>query len=343
MKAAVIRRRGNQKFLNIEDVPNPTPAADEALVKVSYVGICGSDSHGYRQLDNPSRSEGLIMGHELSGVVAQTGGTIPEGTRVAVDPQIVCGVCPPCRAGWISICDNKRVLGSSRHGLLQGGMAEYVAVPEANLYELPETVNDVQAAAIEPLSNALHAVGRAESVTGSNVVVIGGGSIGLFYVQCLKRAGARTVTVVEPNAFRQAAAATAGADRVLDPRNDDVVQSVRQSTAGFGADIVVEAVGISDTYRSAIEIVRKRGQVLCFGAVQEAALFPLMDILHKEVTLIGCTGVNDETNESITALADRSLSVDSVVTHTLPLEQADEAMAILADPDSRSLKVMLAP
>lgn len=346
MKAAVIRLVDGRKTLTTEDVEVPIIDDDDVLVKVAAAGICGSDLHGFLDPAGTARREGLIMSHEPSGVIAAVGKSVSEltpGMRVTVDPQITCGRCVPCSRGWISICDNKRVLGSSLRGFAQGAFAEYLSVNQKQVFEVPEEVSDHEAAMIEPLSNAIHVVNRAEIKLGDTVVIFGAGTLGLCMVQAAKLAGTGTLIVSDTSDFRLAIARELGADITLNPTRQRVADEVLSRTGGQGADVIIESVGIDTTYQEAISSVRKRGRVMFFGAVQDMVTLPLLPILHKELSLIGCTGANAETKIAIDMVAQRKIDVAKIVTHRYSLDQAQEAMDVLSTAGSQTVKVQVLP
>ncbi len=346
MKAAIIHRENGTKVLRTDDIPDPECGPAQVVVRVRNAGICGSDVHGFLDPISTARTEGLIMSHEAAGEIAAVGSDVSGwvvGNRVTVDPQVTCGVCGPCRNGWISICDNKRVTGSSLHGFQQGAMAEYLAVHAKQVCAVPDRLSYAEAAAIEPLANALHVIRRAEPANSDVVVVLGMGPLGLCLLQCLKATGVGTVVATDLADHRLAAARTLGADHTVNVGADDLTTVVRQLTSGSGADIVIEAVGIDVTYWQAIDIVRKRGKIMFFGAVQDTVTMPLLSILHKEITIIGCTGANDETPDAVRLVAERAVDLASIITHRFSLDAAQRAIETMCDPEQHAIKVQVLP
>lgn len=346
MKASVIRRAESAKVLVLEDAPTPEPGPGEVLVRVRASGICGSDLHGFLDAEGTNRRDGLIMGHEAAGDVAAVGEGVTKvavGDRVTVDPQVVCGVCEPCRRGWISICENKRVTGSSLRGFEQGAMAEYIAVAETQVYLLPENIDYRVGAMIEPLSNAVHVVNRADVQLGDVVVVVGAGTLGLCILQAVVASGAETIVVSDTSDFRLDVARTLGATITVNPLRDNLRDTVAETTVGRGADIVIESVGIDATYQDTIHIVRKRGKIMFFGAVQPTVTVDLMPILHKEITILGCTGANDETRIAIDMVSKGQVDLRPLITHEFSLADAQAAFQAMADPASQSIKVQVIP
>lgn len=345
MKAAVIRRRSGRKVLLSEDVPQPAPGPGQVLIKVSRSGICGSDLHGFLDATGTARADGLIMGHETSGTIAALGKGISglsTGERVTVDPQVSCGRCPPCRNGWISICEHKRVTGSSQRGFVQGSMAEYLAADAHQVYPVPPEISDAASAMIEPLANALHVLNRAGDPIPEVAVVLGCGPLGLCVIQGLRARGADTVIATDLSPGRLQLGKQLGADVIVDAHTESLEQVVRDLSPR-GADLVVESVGVSPTYSQAINVARKRGRVMFFGAIQPTVALPLLPILHKELHLIGCTGANDETNEAIDLVATGVITLEPMLTHTFDLDHAQQGLDVLSDPDAGAIKVQVTP
>lgn len=350
MRAAVVRRDVDRvKHLVVEEQAAPVPQADEVLVRVGLVGICGSDLHGVLDVDSTAREDGLALGHEISGHVEALGEEVSShdlalGDLVTIDPQVVCGRCVACREGWISICEHKRVLGSSLRGFEQGGLRELVAVPRTLVHRVPTGVGLEDAALVEPLANAWHVVARAGAGPGQSVVVLGAGPLGLCMIQCLRAAGVSAVVVSEPSQVKREVALAMGADAVVDPSDPGALRrEVATRTDGVGADVVIESVGITATYREALEVVRKRGKVMFFGAVVPDVELPLLRILHRELELIGCTGANDETAAAIAALADGTVDLSAIPRATVGLADAEDGLARLADPGSGVVKLFVSP
>lgn len=345
MKAAVIRLENDKKVLRIEDVEDPSVGDYDVLIRIMASGICGSDLHGFLDSAGTARRDGLIMGHEAAGEVVEVGRLVTRvavGDRVTIDPQMICGTCVPCRNGWISICDNKRVTGSSLRGFEQGTMAELASIPERQVYVVPNTMDFSEAAMIEPLSNALHLVNRANILLGDTVVIYGAGTLGLCILQGVVIAGAGRIIVSDTATNRLEIAKSMGANVVLNPMTSDIHSEVLKLTDNRGADVVIESVGIDATYQDAIATVRKRGRVMFFGAVQDTVTLPLLPILHKEITLVGCTGANDETQLAIGMVASGRVDLRAMLTHQLPLAEAQEAFDILSAPNL-AVKIQLTP
>lgn len=345
MRAAVIRVDADRKVLRTEEFDLRQAGEHDVLIRVRAAGICGSDLHGFLDSEGTARREGLIMGHEGSGDVTAVGTGVTRavvGDRVTIDPQVTCGTCVPCRHGWISICDNKRVIGSSLRGFEQGTMAEFAVVHEKQVFQLPDEVSYADGAMVEPLSNALHVVNRAATRLGDTVVILGAGTLGLCILQGIKLAGAARIVVSDTSDHRLDVARRLGADVTLNPTRQSIREEVRALTSGLGADTVIESVGIDATYQEAIHTVRKRGKVMFFGAVQDTVTVDLLPILHKELDLVGCTGANDETQIAIDMIAEGRINVNALLTHEFDLAEAQQAFDVLSSPN-RAIKVQINP
>lgn len=344
MKAAVIAE--GHRF-DVKEVPVPEIGSQEVLVQVKAVGICGSDVGGFFAEVPKSRVPGLIMGHEGSGVVAKVGSEVTHvavGDRVAIDPQIYCGTCYACRHGWTSICESKKVTGSSLRGFVNGLFAEYAVINGYQAFKIPETLSFISAAMIEPVSNAVHVANRISPSLGDFVVVIGAGALGLSIIQTLKLKGVGKIVVLDISSFRLERAKELGAHAVINTAQEDAVALIKEMTGGVGSDYVVESAGLGATYRMAISLVRKRGTIVAFGALVDQIEIDLLPILHKEITIVGSTGANAPEVEYAIELLDRkAIVVDPIVTHTFGLDDAEKAMYLFKDPKASPIKVMIEP
>jgi L-iditol 2-dehydrogenase len=255
MKALVLEE---YNLLVFKDVAKPTANNHEVLVEVKAVGICGSDVHG---MDGSTgrRIPPLIMGHEASGVIVETGKNVKGwnvGDRVTFDSTIYRLDDWYTRKGHYNLSDNRMVLGVSCPDFKRdGAFAQYVAIPEHILYKIPENVTFEQAAMVEPVAVALHSVNLSGVKINDTAVVFGSGMIGLFIIQLLKLAGCRVIAV-DVLQEKLDMAVKAGADVVLNAQTDNVPGEIKKLTQYRGADFAYEAVGISPTIQSAVESLR---------------------------------------------------------------------------------------
>jgi L-iditol 2-dehydrogenase len=226
-------------------------------------------------------------------------------------------------------------------GYRNGANAEYICVPAENVYRMPDALSFDEGSMAEPVGNAVHLVRRAGVEAGSRVVIIGAGAIGLVALQAAKAAGAARVTAVDISGFKRDLARTLGADEALDPAAEDVVARVRDGTGGLGVDIVLECCGIAETYRMAIDVVRKRGVIGVFGYLDEEISFPMRTIIFSELTLIGSTGFYWPEDPALELMAEKKIDVGPLITHTYGLEQSQQAYEMAEAPEA--IKVIINP
>jgi L-iditol 2-dehydrogenase len=326
------------------DVPDPQIADDEVLVKVRACGICGSDVHG---MDGSTgrRRPPIIMGHEAAGVIAEVGKRVngwSQGDRVTFDSTIFCGACWYCQRGWINLCDNRRVLGVSCEDYRRdGAFAEYVALPQRVLYRLPDAVAFEQAAMVEPLSVAVHAVGRTPISLGDTAVVMGAGMIGLLVVQALRVAGCGKIIAVDLEPQKLKLALTLGADISLKADECDVSTVVRSHTLGRGADVAMEAIGLSATINTAIASLRKGGTLTLVGNTRPSVDIPLQSVVTRQLTLAGSCASNGEYPACLDLLGRKAINADALISASAPLAEGGLWFNRLYDGEPGLLKVIL--
>jgi 2-desacetyl-2-hydroxyethyl bacteriochlorophyllide A dehydrogenase len=313
--------------LRLDEVPIPVPNPGEVLIRVHRCGICGTDLH-IAKGNFPAPNLPLVLGHEFSGTVAATGGEVTHvsaGDHVVVDINISCGHCYFCRRGQKLFCPYVAQLGVHS----AGGLAEYVSAPAANVYTLPDSVSLDTAAYVEPLACAVHGQDRIGIRSGETVLVIGGGPMGLAHITLSRLGGASKVIVSEPDATRRNRAASLGADELVDPFQTPVRDAVADLTGGIGPDVVIEAVGSIPTYESAVEVVRRGGRVLAYGAPPQDATMALrpFDIYAKELTIVGSyAGTYDTWPRAIQLLAANRFDPNLIVDSVRPLGEAIDAI-----------------
>ena len=340
MKALVLE---SYKSFAFRDFEEPVPRDDEALIRVRACAICGSDVHG---MDGTSgrRIPPIVMGHEASGVIERPakGSRLTAGTPVTFDSTVWCGVCAYCRQGRVNLCEDRRVLGVScaeyrRHG----AMADLVAIPERILYPLPVGISFTTAALVEPVSIAVHAVGRAPLELGQTCLVVGAGTIGVLVVQVLRARGAGMVLAVDPVEARRAQAREAGADAVASP--EAAPDMVRQATGGRGVDHVWEAVGAKDTLALSLACVRKGGTITLVGNLTPEVSFAQQAAVTREITLYGSCASAGEYPACLDLISRGKVRVDNLVTHVRPLAEGADWFRRLYARESGVTKVVLTP
>jgi L-iditol 2-dehydrogenase len=343
MKALLLSEYGR---LEMVEIPMPRPAPDEVLIRVEACGICGSDVHGY---DGGSgrRIPPIVMGHEAAGTIAALGSESSElrvGDRVTFDSTFYCGECDYCRKGEVNLCERRQVLGVSTPEFRRpGAFADYVAVPKRVLYPLPANVSFSEAAMIEPLAVAVHAVSLANISTGDSALVVGAGMIGLLVLQALREARCSRVIVTDIDDTRLALALELGASSVINAKTTDVVAEVHRLTSGVGVDVALEAVGSTPTIKTAIESVRKGGTVTLIGNVTPTAEIPLQIVVSRQIRLQGSAGSAGEYPKCILLLESGAVTVKPLITAVAPLEQGAEWFGRLHAREPNLMKVILAP
>ena len=343
MKALVLKE---YKKFSFEEAPKPEVRPDEVLVRVKACGICGSDVHG---MDGSTgrRRPPIIMGHEASGVIADTGKSVSgwkAGDRVTFDSTIYCGECEYCREGLINLCDRRRVLGVSCEDYRQhGAFAEFVAIPPRILYRVPEGLPYEHAAMVEPFAIALHAIRRSPPALNDTVVVVGAGMIGLALVQALSQAGCGRLIVLDVADGRLAMATKFGATHAVNSGNENGVAAINALTHQQGADISFEAVGVTATVDLALRCLRKGGSTTLVGNVAPKIDFPLQIAVTRELAIHGSCASRGEYPACLDMLARGTLKAEPLISATAPLSEGAEWFDRLYKKEPGLLKVVLTP
>lgn len=326
------------------DSPAPTLNPGDVMIRVKACGICGSDIHG---MDGSSgrRIPPIIMGHEAAGVITQVADDVSgwsKGDRVTFDSTIYCGKCEYCKADNVNLCNDRRVMGVSPGNYRQhGAFAELVAVPSRILYRLPENLSYVEAAFVEPVSIALHAVNRMPVKGEESAVVVGAGMIGLLVIQALKTKGLRHIIAVDIDQEKLRVAEKMGASDVV-ISNEDAIDSIHDLT-GDGADLAMEVVGINDTLNLAIASLRKGGSLGLVGNLAPETQFPLQEVVTRELTLYGSCSSSGEYPEALRCIADGRMNVEPLISKIAPLAEGAKWFERLYSGKEKLLKVILEP
>ena len=333
------------KHLEVTDLPVPRAGADEVLVRVAACGICGSDVHGY---DGSSgrRIPPIVMGHEAAGTVAAIGSAVTgfaEGDRVTFDSTIYCGACGYCRRGEVNLCDNRQVLGVSCGDYRRAGaFAEFVAVPSRIVYRLPDNLSFEEAAMLEAVSVAIHAVSLAQVSANSTALVVGAGMIGLLIVQVLRAAGCSRILVTDIDSSRLKLAEDVGAHAALSAELG-VASQVGKLTGGAGVDTAIEAVGHADSVKASIESVRKGGTVVLVGNIAPEVTLPLQKVVTRQIRLQGSCASAGEYPRAMELLASGAIQVKNLITAIAPLAEGPLWFERLHAREPNLMKVILRP
>jgi L-iditol 2-dehydrogenase len=349
MKALVLTEYSRLELL---DVDRPAPGPGDVLIRVAACGICGSDVHGY---DGSSgrRIPPLVMGHEAAGTVAAVGPAAAgwpavrrfrTGDRVTFDSTVYCGECPFCLRGQINLCDRRQVIGVSPGDYRRNGaFAEYIAVPERIVYPLPGDIPFAEAAMLEAVSVALHAVAITGVRGGETALVIGAGMIGLLTLQAARAAGCSRVFVADVDHTRLRLAQSMGATEVLHSSEDDPVRECRRLTDGAGVDLAFEAVGRDQTVAAAIHAVRKGGAVTLIGNIAPQVALPLQHVVSRQIRLQGSAASAGEYPQAIELLQSGRIQVKPLITAVAPLEDGPRWFERLHAGEPNVMKIVLAP
>lgn len=312
--------------IGLHDEPEPVAGPGETLVRVGAVGLCGSDLHWWTEgsIGDAVLAAPLVLGHEVAGTVADG----PRaGQAVALDPAVPCGRCEVCSSGHRNLCPQVVFAG---HGTTDGGLRELVAWPDAQVHALPDGMSAATASVLEPLGVAVHALDLAHVRLGSSVAVVGCGPIGLLLVQAARAAGATTVVAVEPLAHRRAAAQAYGADLVLDPAAlaPEGMFLTGDGLGAPGVDVVLEVVGNAAAVELAVRAARPGGRVVLVGIPDDdRTAFPASVARRKGLTLAVVRRMKEVYPRAIELVQRGLVDAASLVSHTFPLEQVEQAFA----------------
>ena len=314
-------------------------AEDEMLIKILAASICGTDVHILADPPGVAANTGIILGHECVGEVVKVGKRVRgfrPGDHLILDNNLTCGVCPACRSGHSNMCTNVRSMGVH----IDGVFAEYAVAPESACVKIPANIPLRKAIFAEPLNCVMGAIKKLKIMPGDTAVVLGGGPIGLYFTGLLRACGAGRVIVSEVSSFRSDFAKINGADRVVNPVQEDLQAAVLAETEGVGADIVIDAVGslITDALRTA----RPGGQILLFGMNAKAsAEIHQNDITSRDLKLMGnFIGLHTLTNVA-NVLRTGVVDFENMITHELPLSRFGEGLEAMRK--GQALEVVLYP
>ncbi|GAB2517809.1 galactitol-1-phosphate 5-dehydrogenase [Spirosoma aerophilum] len=346
MKALVLTEYNH---LHVQDVPKPSIRPNEVLVRVQAVGICGSDVHG---MDGSSgrRIPPIVMGHEASGIIAEVGSDVKNwatGDRVTFDSTVYVLDDWYSRRGQYNLSDGREVVGVSTPDFKRNGaFAEYVAIPQHILYAVPDNVSFTQAALVEPVAVALHAVSLTPIQVNDSAVVVGSGMIGLFIIQVLKLAGCGTIIAIDLDDDRLALAQKLGATHTLNAgmqQGLDLAKQVQDLTHGRGADVSFEVVGAGPTVKTAIDCVRKGATVTLVGNLAPTVEMPLQAIVTRQLRLQGSCAINGEYEAALALISSGRVNVEAILSAEVPLVEGADWFDRLYNKEKGLIKVVLRP
>ncbi|MDY4769562.1 MAG: NAD(P)-dependent alcohol dehydrogenase [Lachnospiraceae bacterium] len=326
-KAAFMQ--GTDKMV-LKEIPVPEISDKQVLVKLEYVGICGSDVHYYHAgrcgSYEVNLAEDYMLGHECSGMVVEVGAgvtSLKAGDRVALEPGITCGKCEFCKSGKYNLCPDVVFLATPP---VQGCYEEYIAFPEDMCFKLPDNVSTLEGCLVEPLSVGFHAANQGDVQVGDTVVILGGGCIGLVTLLSCKAHGAGQIIVADLVDARLEKAKELGATHVINSKEKDVKEEIARLTNGRGVDKVFETAGSPVTIAMTPFLVCKGGTIVLVGiSAQEEITYNFAQIMDKEATIKSVFRYRNIYPKAISAIASGAIDVKKIVTHEFDLDHIQEA------------------
>lgn len=338
MKAALYEGKGK---IRIVEIPKPTPKIDEALVKVKYAGICGSDLEFYKAGLWPTPG---VLGHEITGTVVELGSGVKKwkvDDRVTIDPALNCGKCFYCQNGYRNLCDGSfEGIGIGRNG----GFAEYLLVPARCLIKLPDEVPNKYGTVFDQIGTCLQGLKASNFIAGNSAVVLGLGTMGQFMFQCLKVAGASTIVVVEKNPYRLEIAKQFNPDLALNKLS--LARIRRANKRGVsGADFVFECSGVPTLVNAALDVVRKGGTIVQIGIWDKALEINLLKYVLNQNRIQGVMGcVREDLEFSVELVARKLIDPGPIITKIIPLDDiVEEGFECAIDPQTKEIKILVEP
>lgn len=328
----------------LEHVPVPAVGPNDVLIRVGAVGLCGTDLHIYtwdhwaqRRVKPP-----VTIGHEFMGHVVALGDAVRAvrvGDRVSAEGHLACGVCTLCRTGQAHICEHVRIIGVDT----DGAFADYIRMPESNVWKLDPAIPDAWAAVFDPLGNAVHTV-MAAGVSTKSVVITGVGSIGLMAIPVARAAGAAKVFAVDVNPQKLALAARVGADATFSATQPDLVADIVARTGGDGVDVLLEMSGSGSAIDNGLAMVRNGGVAALLGIPSDEVEINLAErIIFKGLTVLGINGrrMFETWYQTQALVTSGRVDLAPIITHELRFEQYDEAFALMCSGEAAKIVLTL--
>lgn len=336
MKALVIDTVGHAEFCEVEQ---PKPTADDVVLEVHHVGLCGSDLNTFRGA-NPLAELPRIPGHEIGGVIHEVGANVPSeftiGAAAIVIPYSTCGTCSSCLSGRVNACKFNQTLGVQK----DGGMCSHLAVHHNRLI-LNDVLAPAHLALVEPLSVGFHAVARGRVMAGETVVVLGGGMIGVGAMLGAKARGARVIAI-EVSEDKRQPLLDLGVECVLNPVTEDLDARLKDLTDGHGPHVVIEAVGLPETFRSAVDLVCFSGRVVYVGYAKSEVSYNTSLFNLKEIDIMGSRNATRDDFDAVIAFLETEENLaQSLISRTFSWAEADTAFSYWETNRNNTLKVMI--
>lgn len=333
MRAVCLKK---PEHIGIIEIDKPSPKPGEALIKVRAMGICGSDIGAYRGT-NPLVSYPRVIGHEIAGEVAEIGANsrgLKPGDRVILDPYIFCANCYPCSLRRTNCCEDLKVLGVQT----EGGMAEYFTHPAELLIPVPDSIAWEHVPLAEPVTIALHAMHRTRLKAGEKIAINGAGAIGLLMALCAKAYGAEPI-IVDLVDERLRFARELGIEHTINPRNQDMIETLRDLTGGRMAEVVCEASGANAAIRNTLDMVAYAGRIAFTGWPSGETSLPTAVITKKEIDIVGARTSAGEFEEAIELMVSGRVPAYRLLSKTVTLDEVPAMVKEQSEHPDRYLKV----
>jgi threonine dehydrogenase-like Zn-dependent dehydrogenase len=331
VKAVVLKESG---VAAIESVADTTETADEVLLKVRMIGLCGSDLNSFRG-KNPMVSFPRIPGHEIGATVVSGGTSLQPGTSVTVVPYTSCGTCPSCLRGRTNACQFNQTLGVQRDGAL----TEYISVPASKLITGNLSVKEL--CLVEPLTVGFHAIARGRVTNTDTVAIIGCGGVGLGAVAGSRERGATTIAI-DVDEAKLALAKSAGAHHVINTKSEELHQRLQELSSGRGPDVIVEAIGLPQTFLAAVEEVAFTGRVVYIGYTKEPVAYETRLFVQKELDVLGSRNALPEDFQAVVRmLEEKRFPVDAAISSIIPMEAVPDALQAWSANPSQVQKILV--
>lgn len=314
--------------MEIQEASVPVPKDDEVLIKVEYVGICGSDVHGFESgpfipPSDPNQKIGL--GHECAGTVADIGGKVTKfkvGDRVNIEPGVPCGKCRFCLEGKYNICPSVDFMATQPN--YRGALTNYLCHPENFTYKIPDNMSIMEGALVEPAAVGMHAAIQADVKPGKKIVILGAGCIGLMTLQACKVMGATEIIMVDIIEKRLEMARKLGAMEIINPKTTDTVARVKEVLGDWGADIVFETAGAQATAKQTPLLVMRGGKIMIVGTIPGETPIDFLKI-NREVSIQTVFRYANNYPMTIEAISSGHFNVKSMVTNIYDYEDVQNA------------------
>jgi threonine dehydrogenase-like Zn-dependent dehydrogenase len=334
MKAVVLKEPG---LALVESISDPIPSQKTVLLKVRMVGLCGSDLNSFRG-KNPMVAFPCVLGHEVAATLiddVESNAVLKSGTDVTLSPYTSCGSCPSCLRGRANACQFNQTLGVQR----DGAMTEYLALPVEKIF--PAKLSIKELCLVEPLTVGFHAVARGRVASEDTVAIIGCGGVGLGAIAASAFRGAKTIGIdVDDEKLRIAMAA--GATHTINTTVNSMHDRLSELTDGRGPDVIIEAIGLPQTFRAAVEEVAFTGRVVYIGYAKEPVAYETRLFVQKELDILGSrNALPDDFNEVIRMLEEKRFPIDEAISSIITLDEVPDALRAWSIDPAKIKKIMV--